>query len=86
MTLSVRLDEETQKILEKTAKVMRTTKSRIVKLSLHEYCSRVLEDEIVRPYEHVKDLLGRRGSGRGDLSIRGEEILRRTMGRRGDNN
>jgi hypothetical protein len=29
-----------------------------------------------RPYELIKDLLDKRGSGKGDLSIRSEEILR----------
>jgi hypothetical protein len=36
-----------------------------------------------RPYELIEDLLGKRGSGIGDLSIRSEEILRKTFRRKG---
>jgi len=32
-----------------------------------------------RPYELIKDLLDKRGSGKGDLSIRSEEILREPL-------
>jgi hypothetical protein len=35
-----------------------------------------------RPYELIKDLLNEKGSGRGDLAIRSEEILRKTFRRR----
>jgi hypothetical protein len=35
-----------------------------------------------RPYDLIQDLLGGEGSGKGDLSIRGEEILRNRLRRR----
>ena len=82
MSISVRLDRETEAALEKTAKVLHTTKSSVIKRSLREYCARVLEEEKKHPYRLIEDLLGREGSGRGDLSVRGEEILREAFVRR----
>jgi hypothetical protein len=35
-----------------------------------------------RPYELIKDLLDKGGSGRGDLSTRSEEILRERFRRK----
>jgi hypothetical protein len=83
MTISVRLDEETEIVLEKAAKMLGMTKSSIVKLSLKEFCSSVLEQEAKRPYDLIEDLLDREGSGKGDLSVRGEEILREAFRRKG---
>ncbi len=83
MTISVRLDKETKSILEKIASQLRTTKSRVIKLSLKEYCSRLLEERQRYPYELIKDLLDKEGSGKGDLSIRGEEVLREAFRRKG---
>ncbi len=82
VAISVRLDEETESQLEKTASLLRKTKSRVIKESLREYCSRVLEEKKARPYELIEDLLDREGSGKGDLSVRGEEILRAAFRRR----
>ena len=83
MTISVRLDKETESILERAAKALQTTKSKVIKLSLKDYCSRLLEENAKYPFKLVEDLLGREGSGRGDLSIRGEEILREAFRRKG---
>ena len=41
MTVSVRLDEETEAILKKTARVLHTNKGQVIRRSLKEYCSRV---------------------------------------------
>ncbi len=81
MSISVRIDKETESALEKTAKVLKTTKSDVIKRSLKEYCTRILEKEKRHPYRLIEDLLDREGSGRGDLSIRGEEILREVFRR-----
>lgn len=76
MAISVRLDKETESILEKTANALRTTKSNVVKRSLRDYCRRVLEEKGKHPFQLIEDLLDRDGSGNGDLSINGEKILR----------
>ncbi len=82
MTVSVRLDEETEAILKKTAKALHTNKGQVIRRSLKEYCSRVLQENKISPYKLVEDLLEREGSGRGDLSAKGEEILREAFRRR----
>ena len=76
MPVSVRLDKETEELLEKAARIMSKPKSKIMKESIKQYCSHVVTQKKMSPYELAKDLIGKEGSGRGDLSIRGEEILR----------
>lgn len=45
MPLSVRLDKETEELLEKTAKRLGTTKSEVVKGSIRQYCEPILKDK-----------------------------------------
>lgn len=82
MPLSVRLDKKTETLLHKTASILNTTKTEVIKKSLSEYCGRVLSEKEQQPYDLLKDLLERGGSGRGDLSSRGEEILREKFRRK----
>jgi hypothetical protein len=82
MPLSVRLDKKTESLLEQTASTLKTSKAEVIKQSLSDYCARILTEKRKRPYELIKDLLDRGGSGRGDLSGRGEEILRERFRRR----
>jgi predicted transcriptional regulator len=83
MAISVRLDERTESLLEETARSLQTTKTEIIKRSLSDYCSHVLRQRRKRPYELIEDLVGKAGSGKGDLSTRGEEILRAAFRRKG---
>jgi predicted transcriptional regulator len=76
MPVSVRLDKETEELLEKAARIMNLSKSKLMRDSIKEYCSRIVNQKKLTPYELAKDLIGKEGSGRGDLSTRGEEILR----------
>ena len=82
MATSVRLDRETEQFLEKTAKSLGKTKSEIIKMSIRDFCAKKLAETKSRPYDLLKDLVGSEGSGRGDLSARGEEILRERLGRK----
>jgi hypothetical protein len=82
MPLSVRLDKKTESLLEETASTLKTSKAEVIKKSLSDYCARVLTERRKRPYDLIKDLLGEEGSGRGDLSTRGEEILRERFRRK----
>lgn len=77
MPLSVRLDKKTESLLEQTASTLKTSKAEVIKQSLSDYCARILTEKRKRPYEIIKDLLDRGGSGRGDLSLRSEQILRK---------
>ncbi len=78
----MRLDKKTESLLEETASTLKTSKAEVIKKSLSDYCARVLTERRKRPYNLIKDLLGEEGSGRGDLSTRGEEILRERLRRK----
>lgn len=82
MPVSARLDEDTDAILARAAKALRTTKTEVLKRSIREYCERVLNEKTMSPYELIRDLVGEERSGKGDLSIKGEEILRERFGRK----
>jgi pantothenate kinase-related protein Tda10 len=82
MAVSARLDEDTDAALTKAAKVLRTTKTEVLKRSIREYCGKVLEEKATTPYELIRDLIGEEGSGRGDLSVKSEDILRERFGRK----
>ena len=58
------------------------SKAEVIKQSLSDYCPRVLTEKRKRPYDLIKDLLDKGGSGRSDLSERGEEILRERFRRK----
>ena len=78
MIVSVRLDEELERLLAQTVKLLGARKSEIIKRSLREYCGRMLKQETY-PYGLIEDLLGREGSGRGDLSTKGRKYIMETL-------
>lgn len=82
MPLSVRLDRKTESLLEQTASTLKTSKAEVIKQSLSDYCARILAEKRKRPYDLIEDLLDKKGSGRGDLSTRSEEILRERFRRK----
>ena len=73
--LSVRLDEELDRLVRRAAKALGHTRSDLVKLSLRDYCARALHEREAAPYALAEDLLGRAGSGLGDLSTNGRKYL-----------
>ena len=77
MPVSVRLDEETETLLNKTAKTLRTTKSKILKASVLDFCKKTLDEKRKKPYDLISDLIGTEYSGDGNLAINAEEILRK---------
>ena len=77
MPISVRLDEETEALLNKTAKTLRTTKSKILKASIQDFCKKTLQEKRKKPYDLISDLIGNEYSGDGNLAINSEEILRK---------
>lgn len=77
MPVSVRLDKDIEELLEKAAKLSRTSKSAVVKRSIKEYCVPLLREKQKNLSDIIKELIkDHPGSGMGDLSVRGEEILR----------
>ncbi|KUK26127.1 MAG: CopG domain protein DNA-binding domain protein [Acetothermia bacterium 64_32] len=77
--LTVRMPEELAARLEEAARVLRRSRSDVVRLALERFLQDVLgEDEqalVPRPIELVRDLLGRVESGVPDLGQRHREHL-----------
>ena len=84
MPLSVRLDDETEELLLKTAAALQATKSEILKASIREFCKKTLEKRAKRPYELIEDLVGGEFSGKGNLAMDGEKILRKAFSKNHD--
>lgn len=83
MPFSIRLDKVTEELLEKAAKLSKTTKSEIIRRSIREVCAPIVKKSKLSPSDLVKDLIEKHpGSGRGDLASRSEEILREMFKRR----
>jgi hypothetical protein len=82
MPVSVRLDEETEALLNKTAKTLRTTKSKVLKASVQEFCIKTLQAKRNRPYDLISDLIGKEFSREGDLAINAEEIIRKRFSKK----
>ena len=80
--ISVRLDKQTETLLKETARILQTNKTEVIKQSLSDYCSYIIRERKKRPYALIEDLLGKGGSGKGDLAFRGEEILRTRLRRK----
>ena len=76
MPTSVRLDPDTEALLDTTAKALKTTKSEILKASIKEYCEKALAEKRRKPYELISDMIGTESSGLGNLAIDSEKILR----------
>ena len=82
MPISVRLDEETEALLNKTAKTLRTTKSSILKASIQDFCKKTLKEKRKKPYDLISDLIGNEYSGDGNLAIDAEKILRKRFSKK----
>ena len=76
MSTSVRLDEETEILLNRTADLLQTTKTDVIKVSIRSYCDDKLRKMKQRPYDLISDLIGDEKSGHGNLAIENEKILR----------
>jgi hypothetical protein len=81
MPTSVRLDPETEELLITTANTLKITKSDVVKASIRNFCLKILKEKSNRPYDLISDLIGKEYSGKGDLAINSEEILRQAFKR-----
>ncbi|MEK6651409.1 MAG: hypothetical protein AABY50_00585 [Nitrospirota bacterium] len=83
MPVSVRLDNKTEELLEKAARLAKTTKSAMVKKSIEEYCVPIVKEKKLDMSELIRELIkDHPGSGRGDLASRSEEILRERFKRK----
>lgn len=74
MTVTVRLDEDTEAKLRRLLEQKGGTVSAFVRAAIAEKLDR--EAKKPTPYELGKHLFGRYGSGRSDLATNSEQILR----------
>jgi len=78
MPVSVRLDKETEELLEKMAKQLGKTKSEVIKKSIIQYCTPFIKRQSL--YEFIKERIEKwPGSRRGNLAVRSEEILKERL-------
>ncbi len=82
MPLIVRLDEETEDLLIRTAEALKTNKTEVLKESIREFCRKTLREKSRKPYDLIEDLIGEEYSGKGNLAIDSEKILREAFGRK----
>jgi len=66
--LSIRLPQDLEEDLTALAKSEQATKTEIVKIALSTYIRERTHLKAKTPYELGKDLFGKYGSGKGDLS------------------
>mgnify|MGYP003593421363 CR=1 FL=1 len=72
--LSIRLSSETESKLEQISKIEKMPKSEIIKSALDLYFQKY--NEITSPYELGKDLFGKAGSGKKNMSKDYKAILK----------
>ena len=72
--VSVRLYEEYNQKLDKISEIENKSKSEIIKIALYQYFKNYENDK--SPYELGKDLFGKRGSEKGNLSKDYKKILK----------
>jgi hypothetical protein len=76
MPSSTRLDKETQGILGKAAELLGTTKSQVVRESVREYCTKVINKKKKTPWQIYQSVFTGEGSGHGKRVEMGKKILK----------
>jgi len=76
MPSSTRLDKETEALLKKAAEYSGETKSHLVRESIREYCTRIVEEKKRTPWEIYLSVRKRdKGSGHGSRVKDGKKIM-----------
>jgi hypothetical protein len=70
MTLSVRLDEETRRLLTRLARARRLSRSELVRRGIHLLAQNDPNTQEANPYQLLRHLIGRVHGGPPDLSER----------------
>ena len=78
MPTSVRVDEETEALLERAARLRTATKSELIRMALKQFCARIVMGKAMTPYESIKDLLGC-AEGPADLARHSRRYLQETF-------
>jgi Arc/MetJ-type ribon-helix-helix transcriptional regulator len=79
MAISVRLDPETRKLIERLASAERVSKSEIVRRGIHLLAEQRMSTGETRPYEAIKHLIGKVHGGPRNLSERTGEKFRELL-------
>ena len=78
MPTSVRVDEETEALLERASQAASTTKSDLIRKALRAYCTRIVLSKAMTPYEAIRDFIGC-AEGPPNLSRRSRQYLREIL-------
>ncbi len=79
MTISVRLDDGTRRLLTRLARSHRVSQSEMVRRAIRRMAKEDPTTEEMNVYERIKDLIGRGHSGRSDLSQQTGEHFRQML-------
>ncbi len=75
MPTSVRVDAETEALLERAAHLRAESKSQLIRMAVRQFCAQLLTSKTMTPYESIKDLLGC-AEGPRDLARHAKRYLR----------
>ncbi len=71
--ITLRLDQQLEQLLDKTAKNLDLTKSELIRRSILDYIGRLKPQNA---WDAGQDLFGKHASGRSDLSARRKELVK----------
>ena len=77
MAISLRLDSKLERDLSKFAKIMGKTKSELIRSLIHNFLQKKTKQ--LSPWELGKDVFGREGSKKGNLSVDRKSILKEKL-------
>jgi RHH-type rel operon transcriptional repressor/antitoxin RelB len=77
MSISLRLDGDLERELNKQARVIGIPKSELIRNLISDFLKK--KSEKLTPWELGKNLFGREGSGRGNLSTERKSILKEKL-------
>jgi predicted DNA-binding protein len=77
MPSSARLDKETEALLKKAAEQAGVTKSQLVRESIREYCTRIVEEQKRTAWEIYESVHAPGGSGHGKRVAGSKQILKK---------
>lgn len=78
MPTSVRVDDKTEALLERAARLRSQTKSAVIREALRQFCAQVITVKAVTPYEAIKEYVGCM-EGPSDLSRHSRTYLRKIL-------
>ena len=77
MSISLRLDNSLERELNKHARIIGKSKSEIIRTLISDFVKK--KSKKVTPWKIGKEVFGREGSGRGNLSVDRKSILKEKL-------